>query len=119
VKQNKIDNQVEIRIGGEHIEKVDTFLYLGQWMTVDDSDEVATINNIWKAQNKWKRIFTVLTRENAQPKIMTAFYKAVVLSSLLYGSETWAITKKMYEKLSSFHRTATKRITKLQIRYQV
>jgi hypothetical protein len=73
-------------------------------MPVEDSDEVATINNIRKAQrNKWKRIFPVLTRENAQPKIMTAFYKVVVLSSLLYGSETWAITKKMYQKLDSFH----------------
>jgi hypothetical protein len=117
VKQNKIDNQVEIKIGGELIEKVDTFLYLGRWMTVEDLDEVATINNIWKAQNKWKGNFPVLTRENAQPKIMTAFYKAVVLSSLLYGSETWAITKKMYQKLDSFHRTATRRIAKLQIKF--
>jgi uncharacterized protein YifN (PemK superfamily) len=117
VKQNAMDNQVEIKIGEEVIEKVDTFLYLGRWMTVDDSDEVATINNIRKAQNKWKRIFPVLTRENAQPKIMTAFYKAVVLSSLLYGSETWAITRKMYQNLDSFHRTATRRIAKLQIKY--
>lgn len=117
VSQNAMDNKFDIKIGGESIEKVDSFLYLGRWLTVDDSDEVATISNIRKAQAKWKRISPVLTREGAQPKIMTSFYKAVVLSSLLYGSETWVITKKMYKNLESFHRAATRRIAKLPIKY--
>jgi hypothetical protein len=117
VKQNIRDNQVNIEIGGQQIEKVDSFLYLGRWISVDDSDEIAAINNIRKAQAKWKRIFPVLTREGAQPKMMTSFYKAVVLSSLLYGSETWVMTKKIYNNIESFHRTATRRIAKLPIKY--
>ena len=61
-----------LRFGGESIEKVDSFLYLGRWLTGDDSDEVATINNIRKVQTKWKKVSPVLTREGAQPKIMTS-----------------------------------------------
>ena len=117
IKQNAIDNQHEIFIGGESIEKVDKFLYLGRWMTANDSDEMAAINNVRKAQAKWKRIYPVLVREGAQPKMVTPFYKAVVLSSLLYGSETWTITKKIYQTIDSFHRTATRRMANLQIKY--
>ena len=117
VKQNVLDNEYDIKIGGESIEKVDSFLYLGRWITVDDSDEMATINNIRKAQAKWKRMAPVLTREGAQPKVMTSFYKAVVLSSLLYGSETWVITKKLYQNIDSFHKAATRRISKLPVKY--
>jgi hypothetical protein len=83
VKQNMHDNQQDIKIGNETIEKVDSFLYLGRWMMVNDSDEMASISNIRKAQNKWRRIFPILTKEGANPKTMTPFYKAVVLSSLL------------------------------------
>ena len=103
VKQNVIDNQQEIKIGNEPIEKVDSFLYLGRWMTVNDSDEMAAINNVHKTQAKWKRIFPVLIKEGMKPTIITPFYKAVVLSSLFYGSETWTFTRKMYQILDSFH----------------
>ena len=49
---------------------------------------------------------------------MASFYKAVVLLSLLHGSETWAITKRMYQIIDSFHQTASsRRIAKLPIKY--
>ena len=86
-------------------------------MTVNDSDEMAAISNIRKAQAKWKRIFPVLIKEGAKPKMITPFYKAVVLSSLLYGSETWTITRKMYQIIESFHRTAIRRMANLPIKY--
>ena len=47
VKQNVLDNQQEIKIGNEPIEKVNSFLYLGRWMTVNDSDEMAAINKMY------------------------------------------------------------------------
>ena len=104
--------------------KMCTYLFLRiakeqmvRWMTANDSDEMAAINNVRKAQTKWKRIYPVLVREGAQPKMVTPFYKAVVLSSLLYGSETWTITKKIYQTIDSFHRTATRRMANLQIKY--
>jgi hypothetical protein len=112
IKQYTKDNQYNIKIGDEPIEKVESFQYLGRWMAINDSDEIAAINNVRKAQSKWKRLFPVLIREGARPKMMTPFYKAVVLSSLLYGSETWAITRRIYQIIESFHRTAARKIAK-------
>ena len=39
------------------------------------------------------------------------FYKAVVQSILLYGSETWNITSTMLKTLRGFHHMAARRIT--------
>ena len=39
------------------------------------------------------------------------FYKAIVQSVLLYGSETWAVTPQMLKILDSFHHRIARRIT--------
>lgn len=58
----------------------------------------------------------VLLQEGAKPKVMGMFYKAVVQSVLLYGSETWVLTKANYEILNSFHVTIARKISKTQFR---
>jgi hypothetical protein len=45
----------------------------------------------------------VLTAENTSPKVSTKFYKAVVQSVLLYGSETWNLTTTALARLEGFH----------------
>jgi hypothetical protein len=39
------------------------------------------------------------------------FYKAVVQSVLLYGSETWVFPPKMLSKLEGFHKQIARRLT--------
>ena len=38
------------------MEKVKIFQYSGSCMAINDSDEMVVINNVKKAQNKWKRL---------------------------------------------------------------
>jgi len=45
----------------------------------------------------------VLRGENAEPRVAAKFYKAVVQSVLLYGSETWNLTKTVLARLEGFH----------------
>ena len=49
--------------------------------------------------------------------MMTPFYKAVVLSSLIYRSETWTITRKIYQNIDLFHHTETRKTAVLPITY--
>ena len=42
---------------------------------------------------------------------MASFYKAIVQSVLLYGSESWVITQKMLHSLQSFHQRCARFIT--------
>ena len=41
--------------------------------------------------------------ENVAPRVSAKFYKAVVQSVLLYGSETWNLTQTMLAWLEGFH----------------
>jgi hypothetical protein len=45
----------------------------------------------------------VLQADDTPPKVSTKFYKAVVQSVLLYGSETWNLTKTALARLEGFH----------------
>ena len=45
----------------------------------------------------------VLHGENTSPRVAAKFYKAVVQAVLLYGSETWNLTKAALAWLEGFH----------------
>ncbi len=44
-----------------------------------------------------------LRRENAPPRVSAKFYKAIVQSVLLYGSETWVLSPAVMARLEGFH----------------
>jgi hypothetical protein len=93
------------------LEAVKTFKYLGCYTTSTDSDWPALYKNLQKAQSKWAMIAKVLIRERATPHISGLFYKAIVQTVLLYGSESWVITPAMLKVLDSFHHQVAHCIT--------
>jgi hypothetical protein len=54
----------------------------------------------------------VLRGENAAPRVAAKFYKAVVQSVLLYGSEPWNLTETMLARLEGFHIRAAYRMAR-------
>jgi len=54
----------------------------------------------------------VLRRENAPPRVSAKFYKAIVQSVLLYGSETWVLSPAALARLEGFHIRAAYRMAK-------
>ena len=47
----------------------------------------------------------VFTANGITAEAKSIAYKTLVLSILLYGSESWALTQKMWTKLRAFHNT--------------
>ena len=47
----------------------------------------------------WGRLRKILWREGADPTASEKFYRAVVQAVLLFATETWALTKKMIQRL--------------------
>jgi hypothetical protein len=95
---------------------VKEFKYLGQILSDDDSDEPCVERNLKRAKQQWGMICGILSNEPASPEVMASFYKSVVQSVLLYGSESWVLTKSMITKLASFHRRCARYITGMHIR---
>ena len=90
-------------VKGDVLEKVDSFCYLGRILAQDDEDVRAVRSQIWKACATWARVGQVLQADNTPPKVSAKFYKAVVQSALLYGSETWNLTKTAMARLEGFY----------------
>ena len=83
----------------------------------DDKDTRALENNMKKANISWYRLQKILTKGKMKnPKAATSIYKAIVHAVLLYGSETWAVTTSMINKLENFHRKCARHITGQHIR---
>ena len=102
-KQQRLAKEVQFTIRGEPIERVSCFKYLGRWLSEDDDDMLAVRENVGKARARWGRVARVLARDGADTRTMARFYKAVVQSVLLFGSETWVLSKEMGRILESFH----------------
>ena len=94
----------DIRIRGEEVEKVDEFLYLGSVLSVSGSSE----NDIRRRIGLGTMRFMSLRRSVWQHpeisvKTKVQIYRAIVLSTTLYGSENWTCTENGYASLNAFH----------------
>jgi hypothetical protein len=99
------------QIRDQPIETVTTFKYLGRILTSRDNDWEAAYRNLKKAKQRWATISRILARESASPRISALFYKAVIQTVLLYGSETWVISGEILQLLTSFHHGIARRLT--------
>ena len=94
----------EFRLNGTLVENVETFRYLGRIVAATAEDWPCISHNIYKARMAWGCFSVLLCREGgANPRVCGLFYKAVVMSTLLYASKTWVISKPILCTLEGFH----------------
>jgi hypothetical protein len=94
------------------ISRTSSFKYLGRIITSKDDDLPAVVTQIKKARQIWARVSRILKKKtNSNIRIMATFYKVIVQSVLLYGAETWVLSKFMMAKLQSFHHMCARFIT--------
>ena len=101
---------------GDPLEMVPEFQYLGWVLTAGEDDWLAVVGKLGKSQNSWGRLFRILIREGADPKVLGNFYKAVAQAVLIFGAETWVLTPRMERALDSFQHRVARRITGRQPR---
>ena len=102
-----------IKLQGENIEEVEEFTYLGSKMNADGSSEreirarlskagqaFATLRNFWKSVKFCQKAKIRLLKSN-------------VLSILLYGSESWKMTKTINHRLEIFQNRCLRKILKI------
>lgn len=93
----------EICIGGNKLEKVKEYVYLGQIMSFEekmDKEINARKNQAWKAYWSLKRIFKSKMSLKAKMKIMVS----CIVPVIVYGAQTWNLTQKQTNNLQSLQR---------------
>jgi hypothetical protein len=115
---NRSDVQETVfTVNGTAIKMVKQFKYLGRMLDDNDSDLPAVEQNLIKARKRWGMIGRILKkRKSTKPKTMATFYKVIVQSLLLFGSESWVLSTEMHQRLESFHRRCAHSITGQYIR---
>lgn len=104
-------------VHGIPLDSVQDFTYLGRTLNCFDCDWPAVHRNLQKARKRWAMVSRVLAREGANPRISGMFYKAVVQSVLLYGSESWNLSSSMLKLLEGFHHQVARRLSGRRARY--
>jgi len=107
---------VSFFVNGQSLENVDVFDYLGRPLQASDSDRAALTKNLTKARRVWGCLSNVLKAGQPRPKLMARFYLAIVQAVLLYGCETWVLTKRDQRQLESFHNRCARHIAHMHIR---
>ena len=91
--------QEQINLNGKEIDLVDDFKYLGSMMASSQNDikyhKSLAWTAFWKLKNLWRSTTTSL-------HLKLRFFKAACLTILLYGGETWILTKQLALELDRF-----------------
>ncbi|KAL0165193.1 hypothetical protein M9458_040946 [Cirrhinus mrigala] len=100
--------------GGEPIQEVESFVYLGSTADTQGGTDRDVTARIGKA----RAAFVMLKNIWASREITTAtklrIFNSNVKSVLLYGSETWRMTKATQQKIQTFFNTCLRRIFKIR-----
>ena len=99
-------------LNGVDIKQVSDFKYLGSFINSSENDFKVRKALAWKALNKLNKIW--LSNLSEELKIKT--FKSLVEPILLYGSETWAMTKTMEKSLDGCYTNLLKRVKNLNWR---
>lgn len=106
-----VEEPPSITIDDYELEVVNQFTYLGSTISSNLSLDTELDKRIGKAATTLARL-TTRVWENSKLSIKTkmAVYNACVLSTLLYGSETWTTYAKQERRLNAFHMRCVRRI---------
>nr|KAG5704191.1 hypothetical protein BaRGS_009721 [Batillaria attramentaria] len=103
-------NNAAITVNGEALEEVEYFTYLGSKMTTDGDSEKEVRERISKASQAFASLKTVWRTRKISTKTKLRLFKSNVLSTLLYGAESWKMTKGISHKLEVFQNRCLRRI---------
>ena len=106
-----------VTVKGQKLQAVDNFTYLGSTLSRAVNIDVEVNNRIAKASAAFGRLReNVWERRGLSLATKLKVYHAVVLTTLLYASETWTVYSRHARQLNHFHLSCLRRL--LRIRWQ-
>ena len=115
-KVMKANSRSDEKLRGNEVEEVESFIYLGANVTKDGGGAVDVRRRITQASARFKRISNIWRASDIRRKTKVSLFKSLVLSVLLYGCETWKLTKGEEEKLDTFQNKCLRKV--LKVRWQ-
>jgi len=100
-KENIEEGDRKLITTGERIEEVDEFCYLGNILDCEPGLERAARARVAAVGKKWREMASLITNRSIPFKIKGSVYESCVRSVMLFGGETWTLTRKLKDILKS------------------
>ena len=107
------NNDTPILLEGESLEEVDEFIYLGSTVDKVGGADADIKNRIRKARASFQQLKNVWNTNTISTTTKTRLFNTIVKPVLLYGSETWKLTKTNTTKIQTFINTCLRKIFKI------
>ena len=103
-----------VHVDGAALNAVDRFCYLGSVLSNDATIDNDVTKRLAAASGAFGALEKRLWNErDVRLATKVAVYKAVVLTTLLYGCEAWTTYRRHIKKLDAFHMRCLRRILRI------
>ena len=106
-------NNESILVNVEVVFEVDHFTFLGSKVSTSGDGEEEILVRISKVSQAFASLRSTWRSKNISQKTKIQFFKSNVLSTLLYGAESWKMTKTISHKLEVFQNKCLRRILRI------
>jgi len=93
-------------------------VYLGTLITADDNTSAEINKRITLASRSYFGLVNILKAKNINRKYKVIIYKTLIQPVLMYGAETWVLSKADKLRLGGFERKILRRIYGLSVKGQ-
>jgi len=97
----KGDNKLQIQVYGQQLTQVDKFIYLGESISTDGTEEDVN-RRAGLARGNFQGMNKVWTSKDISRATKLQVYETMILSTLLYNSETWTLKTTQRNRLKVF-----------------
>ena len=105
--------EVSISVEGKPIQQVSSMVYLGYMATEDGRCEADITRRLTTARSSFENMLKVLTSRCININLRQCTLRCYMWSTLLYGAETWTLSKRSMNKLEAFEMWTYRRMLKL------
>jgi hypothetical protein len=108
-----------ITIDGERLEEVDEYKYLGRMLTPRNEMSTEINQRITAGWRRFGQYSHFLKNRNIPNCLKKKIMDTVILPSLTYGAETWALTKQQSRKLAAAQRSMERSTLNITLRDKI
>ncbi|XP_030748908.1 uncharacterized protein LOC115876993 [Sitophilus oryzae] len=107
------NNNTPFNVGIKHVENVTEFTYLGSILTANGGADADIVSRIRKAQRAFGQLKSVWTSRQLSIQTKLRIFNSNVIPVLLYGCETWRVTKISINRPQVFINRCLRKILKI------
>ena len=104
---------MSIRCGGEKIEQVSKYVFLGSLITQDSSCEDEVRRRIALGRKAMDGLTPIMKDKMTSVSLKTRLVKAMVFPVMMYGCESWTLKKKEQKRIEAFEMWCWRRVLKV------